>query len=190
MKKPISDMLVRSIQYLRSPAFITVFMNLLIAVMFIFIGAALSAVTPLNKYIAAAVIAVLYIITALLSNALCSVISNRFGGSHEAHNGPLFGNMTLDFIGRLNMPAIVCDNNSKVVWYNKLLGELIPLKSLHGVTFDKVCPLDLEELLGDTNPNGRECMIFDGCYRVKAYRLASQNKSYYVAVFTDNTELY
>nr|MBQ4318138.1 hypothetical protein [Clostridia bacterium] len=192
MKKPISEMLVRSIKYLRSPAFITVFMNLIIAVLFIFIYAALSAVTPLNKYIAAAVVAVLYIITALLVNALYTVISNRLGAGHEAHNGPLFGNMTLDFIGRLNMPAIVCDNNYKVVWYNKLLsdGGLIPRETLHGVTFDKICPLDLEELLSDTDVQGRECMIFGGCYRVKAYRLASQNKSYYVAVFTDNTELY
>jgi len=185
MKKLNRDSILK---FFGSPSFQTAIVNIITAVAFLFIYAALSEASPLGRYTSAAVIGVLYIAAALLINALLVVIRTRLVSGYEAQHGPLFGNMTLDFIGRLNMPVLVCDNNGKVVWYNRVLSELVPRESLHGVSFDKICALELEALINEVNGGSETQSLFGGWYDVRAYRLASQNKSYYVVVFTDRTE--
>ncbi len=162
--------------------------NLIVAVGFIFSFAAFAGYSRLPWYVTAAFHAILYVIVAVVATVITCVIRMRLNVGYDSQHGPLFGNMTLDFIGRLNMPALICDNEGKVVWYNKTLGDLVPRESLHGVNFEKLCPIPMDSLL--TDPHGSECELFGGHYSVKAYKMASQNKNYSVAVFDSKTALY
>ncbi len=142
-----------------------------------------------RPYLAAAIFAAVYIVLTVGGSQVIRFFRRRFLPGEEKKS-PLFGNLTLDFIGSLNAPTVICDNNYKVVWYNKAFAELKPSESLYGVPFSHLCPLEPAALLAETGTDGLNCESFGGYYTVKGYNLVSQNKSYFVTVWNDRTVLH
>lgn len=107
----------------------------------------------------------------------------------------MLGNLTLDFMVRLSLPVVICDDSGRIAWYNKALTKALssggaPKENLHGQNISRICGIGLQTLISDTSDSGIETAAFDGFYRLKAYRFESAVKGRFlnIILWNDVTE--
>lgn len=142
---------------------------------------------------------VIYAVLAVIIIICCFVA----GGSAKAKitdmKGSVFGTLTLDFIQKLDMPTLVCDEKGKIVWYNPALSANFKNHSvLYGKYLDNICDATIERIIKCEDPDGAEVSFVSAydadenehtVFRVKGYAVNSKGKTYYMTIFTDISEL-
>lgn len=104
---------------------------------------------------------------------------------------PALGNMTLDLMIRLNLPVLILDENSRIVWYNKSFTFCAGAKSVfYGKRFEDYSSVPLSEVVGCEDPDGTVVSAFDGHYTVKAYPTRVDDSDFTITVWQDTTELF
>ena len=109
----------------------------------------------------------------------------------------VFGNLSLDFIQKLYMPVVICDEKGKIVWYNTALSSRFRSRTMvFGKYIDNICDATIERIVKDEDEYGTEVTFSseidaggsDECFRAKGYKVTAHGKTYYMAIFADYTE--
>lgn len=109
-----------------------------------------------------------------------------------------FGNISLDFIQKLYIPVVICDEKGRIVWYNTALSSKF---RGHGTIFgkfiDNICDATIERIVKEDEPDGAEVTFSTAdtaasgstVFRAKGYKVSSRGKTFYMALFIDCTEI-
>lgn len=110
----------------------------------------------------------------------------------------VFGKITLDFILKLYMPVVICDDKGKIIWYNTALSSKFRSRgALFGKYIDNICDATIERIVKDNDGDGTEVSFISAIdaesnntvYRAKGYMVSAHSKNYYMTVFLDVTEI-
>ncbi len=117
-------------------------------------------------------------------------------GDFTEIKGSIFGTLSLDFVQKLYMPVLICDESGKIVWYNSALSANFKTKGvLYGRYLDSICNATIERIMGS-----EECVEISfysmgevadadiGVFIAKGYKAASRGKSYYITIFENITD--
>ena len=98
-------------------------LNTAIAVIFLVIYALVATFSTLDPLIVGGVLAVCLILAEFLGGKLYGFFSFRMSPDDETLS-PILSNVTLDFILKLYLPVVICDENGRIIWYNNATEEL------------------------------------------------------------------
>ena len=114
-------------------------------------------------------------------------------------NESVFGNITLSFIQKLYMPVVICSDNGRVIWYNTALSSKFNSRGvLYGKYIDNICDATIERIIKEDEEFGVEVHFnsevvaagsVEETYIAKGFDIDLGGKHYYMALFTDITEL-
>lgn len=124
----------------------------------------------------------------------------RFGSTaiSDEKISPLLGNITLDFILKLYLPVVICDESGKIIWYNNSFTKAVnPREVLYAKYIDSIADTSIEKIIEDTvtsaedtaSADGIEAVANDKIFRIKGYKIVSQGKNYVITVWNEQTEL-
>lgn len=132
----------------------------------------------------------MYLALTLLFAFMFRFLGTRVSISLDSEIKPMLGNITLDFIVKLWMPVIICDESGKIIWYNKAFASLAGSKeSLYGHNFEQFANLPISVVMADERSDGVDITALGGFYRVKGYKISTGSKNYNLTVWNDRTEL-
>ncbi len=117
-------------------------------------------------------------------------------GDFTEIKGSIFGTLSLDFIQKLYMPVLICDDKGKIVWYNPALSQCSRAKGvLYGRYLDSICNATIERIMsGDERA---EISFYSNAdlpdeipdvFVAKGYKTTSRGKDYYITIFENITE--
>ena len=131
--------------------------------------------------------------------AVIYIIRNRMlKGNFSEIKESIFGTLSLDFIQRLHMPVLICDEKGKIVWYNPALSSNFKSRNvLYGKYIDGICNATIEQIV-QSGDDGVEVSFLSASeildeevdvFLSKGYRTVSRGKIYYVTIFENITEI-
>ncbi len=117
-------------------------------------------------------------------------------GDFTEVKGSVFGTLSLDFVQKLHMPVLICDESGKIVWYNAALSSNFKIKGvLYGKDLKSICNTTIEQVmtsetrkevsflsLGETEDPDTEVFTATG------YKTASKGKTYDIVIFQNITQ--
>ena len=140
----------------------------------------------------------------VLTEALIAILFVWMGRKRYMHFGSesnlLPSNITLDFIAKLYMPVVICDNSGKIVWYNKAAARAVNSREvLYGSYVDAFCNANISSIMDCDRDGGLDVSVTEKIslemsggtkrfYRVKGYRFSAQSQTYCFLIFAENTE--
>ncbi len=138
----------------------------------------------------------IYIFTLALIAVIGIVRKRMKTGDFIEIKGSIFGTLSLDFIQKLYMPVLICDDKGKIVWYNSALSANFHGKGvLYGKYLDSICNATVERIMGS---EGKVEVSFISAGEIaegdtdvfvaKGYQTASRGKDYYITIFENITE--
>lgn len=169
-----------------------------IAVLFIVLFALITKFSKLDPLIVGAVMTACLLLAEFLGARLYGFFSLRIAGPDDEKLSPILGNITLDFILKLYMPVVICDEAGRIIWYNNAFTKAAnPREVLYAKYIDGVCSVGIDKILADTtsapeeteSEDGVEAVAYDRVFRIKGYRITSQGKNYVITVWNERTEL-
>ncbi|MBQ0125568.1 MAG: PAS domain-containing protein, partial [Clostridiales bacterium] len=110
----------------------------------------------------------------------------------------IFGTITLAFIQRLHMPVTICDENGRIVWYNNALSTKFGQRGvLYGKYIDNICDSTISRIVKEDKEDGVEVHfnseVIENAtketYLAKGYEIESRSKRYFMAIFSNITDL-
>ena len=103
------------------------------------------------------------------------------------------------FMQQLTKPVIICDEKGKIVWYNQYLREVCgSRKTLYNKYLDSICDSTLERIVKSDDLLGTDLhfttgdsteKLLPGVFNAVGYEIEYEDRTYYMAVFTDVTAL-
>jgi c-di-AMP phosphodiesterase-like protein len=168
------------------------------AVLFILLFAFITKFSELDPMVVGAVTVVCFLIIDILAIRLYSFFSFRMAGPDDEKISPVLGNITLDFILKLYLPVVICDESGRIIWYNSSFAKVAnPREALYAKYIDGVCSATIEQILADTtsapedidSADGVEAVAYDRIFSIKGYRITAQGKNYVITVWNERTEL-
>ena len=102
-------------------------------------------------------------------------------------SGPRLGSIMYDNINTAREPALICDANNKIIWFNRFALEATGAVSLLGAKLDSV--MDIEDSFEEgTKRFPTEVIIDEKNYLLEATEIKSNEIVYYLLIFKDITE--
>ena len=142
--------------------------------------------SELDALIVGAVMLACFLLAEFVSQRLYNFFSFRLAGADEEQISPILGNITLDFILKLYLPVVICDESGKIIWYNSaFMRAANPREVLYAKYIDGVCSVNIAKILEDTNSqpedadaeDGVEAEAYDHVFRIKGYKITAQGKN-------------
>ncbi len=177
---------------------VRVIITLSIAALFFAIYALITHFSQLDSLVIGAVMLVLLLVSELIALKIYKIASFRIDDPDDDKHSPILGNITLDFILRLYLPVVICDEGGKIIWYNNAFAKVAnPREVLYTKYIDNLADVTVDEILSDTQSSiddteasdGVESVAYDRVFRIKGYRIASQGKDYIITVWNERTEM-
>ncbi len=117
-------------------------------------------------------------------------------GDFTEIKGSIFGTLSLDFVQKLYMPVLICDEHGKIVWYNGALSANFHTKGvLYGKYLDGICNATIERIMGSEGrveisffSSGDMAEAGTDVFIAKGYKTASRGKTYYITIFENITD--
>ncbi|MCI8388412.1 MAG: hypothetical protein HFE63_08130 [Clostridiales bacterium] len=174
------------------------FMTIMLAVVFIALYALIIHFSELDPLVVGGIIIACFLLASFIGSKLYGFFSFRMVGPEDEQLSPILGNITLDFILKLYLPVIICDESGKIIWYNSAFTKVAnPREVLYAKYIDGVCNVTIDKILTDTTSSpdstdaidGVEAVAYDRVFRIKGYNITAQNKHYVITVWNERTEL-
>lgn len=171
---------------------------IVIAAVFFVLYALISGFSDIDSFILGAVMLVMFIASEIIALKLYDFFSIKMPGADDEKLSPLLGNITLDFILKLYLPVVICDERGKIIWYNHAFtGVANPREVLYTKYIDSLAGVSVEQILNDTvsspdeveAPDGIEAVAYERVFRIKGYKITAQGKDYVITVWNERTEL-
>ncbi len=177
---------------------VRVILSVCIAAVFFGIYALVVGYSDLNPLLVGGVMLVCMLIAEFVALRLYGML--RFGSvmMNDEKLSPLLGNITLDFILKLYMPVVICDESGRIIWYNNAFTKSAKSREvLYAKYIDSITGVTVEQILDDTTTapdelkanDGIEAVAYDRVFRIKGYKITSQGKEYVITVWNEQTEL-
>ncbi len=175
-----------------------VIITLIIAALFFAVYALITRFSELDALIVGAVMLVLLLVSEFIALKIYEIASFRMDDPDDDRHSPILGNITLDFILRLYLPVVICDESGKIIWYNNAFTKVAnPREVLYTKYIDNLADVTVDEILNDTRSDiddteasdGVETVAYDRVFRIKGYKIASQGKDYIITVWNERTEM-
>ena len=136
---------------------------------------------------------------ALVLAGVIGFVNNRmFAGDFAEMKGSIFGTISLDFIQKLYLPVLICDEKGKIVWYNTALSSKFRTRGvLYGKYIDNICNATIERII-KSDDGGAEISFLSASeiadentevFLAKGYRVVSKSKIFYITIFDNITEV-
>lgn len=136
---------------------------------------------------------------ALVLAGIIGFVNNRmFAGDFAEMKGSIFGTISLDFIQKLYLPVLICDEKGKIVWYNTALSSKFRTRGvLYGKYIDNICNATIERII-KSDDEGAEISFLSASeiadentevFLAKGYRVVSKSKVFYITIFDNITEV-
>ena len=136
---------------------------------------------------------------ALVLAGVIGFVNNRmFAGDFAEMKGSIFGTISLDFIQKLYLPVLICDEKGKIVWYNTALSSKFRTRGvLYGKYIDNICNATIERII-KSDDEGAEISFLSASeiadentevFLAKGYRVVSKSKVFYITIFDNITEV-
>ena len=173
-------------------------LTIITASLFIILYALIMRFSELDALVVGAVMLACFLLAEFVSQRLYNFFSFRLAGADEEQISPILGNITLDFILKLYLPVVICDESGKIIWYNSaFMRAANPREVLYAKYIDGVCSVNIAKILEDTNSqpedadaeDGVEAEAYDHVFRIKGYKITAQGKNYVTTVWNDRTKL-
>ncbi len=177
---------------------VKVIITVSIAAVFFGIYALIVSYSKLNPLAVGGVMLICLLLTEFIAIHLYGVL--RFGAAavNDEKLSPLLSNITLDFILKLYMPVVICDESGRIIWYNNAFTKTVnPREVLYAKYIDSIADITIDKILEDTvtaaddtkSRDGVEAVANDKVFRIKGYKITSQGKNYVITVWNEQTEL-
>lgn len=175
-----------------------------VAVFFFILYAVITSVSSLDPFVTGAVMTACLVLAEFFASRLYGFFSFRVAGPDDEKLSPVLGSITLDFILKLYMPVVICDESGRIIWYNSAFTKIAnPREVLYAKYIDSVCDVTIDKILADTmsipeslgdqdasdNEDGVTALAYDRVFRIKGYNITSQGKKYIITVWNERTEL-
>ena len=175
-----------------------------VAVFFFILYAVITSVSTLDPLVTGAVMTACLVLAEFVASRLYGFFSFRVAGPDDEKLSPVLGSITLDFILKLYMPVVICDESGRIIWYNSAFTRIAnPREVLYAKYIDSVCDVTIDKILADTmstpeslgdqdasdNEDGVTALAYDRVFRIKGYNITSQGKKYIITVWNERTEL-
>ncbi len=178
-------------------------LNISLAVLFLVLMTVILHFSRMAPLTVGGVMTVCFLVAVLIGNRLYDFFRFRTAGPDDEKLSPVLGNITLDFILKLYLPVVICDESGRIVWYNNAFTKAAnPREVLYAKYIDNVANVTIEQILADTvrpvqeleadegfDADGVEAIAYDRAFRIKGYRITSQGKNYVITVWNERTEL-
>ena len=138
----------------------------------------------------AIIIACVFAVLAICGCAGLLVMFNRIKRKSEMGkiSGPVLGSIMYDTVNTASEPALICDDRSKIIWYNRYALEATGEASLLGTRLDSV--LEFGEEKEEEEKKFPEDVVLNGKnYLLDATKIRSNGTVYYLLKFRDVTEI-
>lgn len=178
---------------------VRVVITLIIAAIFFAIYALITHFSKeLDPLIVGAVMLVLLLVSELIALKIYGIVNFKIDDPDDEKHSPILGNITLDFIMRLYLPVVICDERGKIIWYNNAFTKVAnPREVLYTKFIDTLADVTVDEIVNDTQSDiedteawdGVETVAYDRVFRIKGYKIASQGKDYVITVWNERTEM-
>lgn len=174
--------------------------NTSLAVLFMLLFALAVRFSKLDPLVIGAVAIVCFLMAQFLGGKLYSFFSFRFVSKDDETLPPILGNITLDFILKLYLPVVICDENGRIIWYNSAFIKMSnPREVLYAKHIDSICSADIGQILADAgspealapemlSEDGVEATAYNRTFRIKGYRMTAQGKNYVITIWNERTE--
>ncbi len=178
---------------------VRVILAVCIAAVFFGIYALVVSYSKLNPLLVGGVMLICMIAVEIIAIRLYGTL--RFGAVMVSDEklSPVLGNITLDFILKLYMPVVICDESGRIIWYNNAFTKSAKSREvLYAKYIDSITNVTVEQILADTTTtspeeasvhDGVEAVAYDKVFRIKGYKITSQGKDYVITVWNEQTEL-
>lgn len=174
----------------RNPQYIRIISNVFISLLFFTVYVFLYAGDSNNAISGAVLIGILYIAALLITSMIYRFLSIKIPSGSVDDMSPVLSNITLDLMVKFYMPAVICDENDKIVWYNRAFTNKLNIReSMYGRNIKAICGYSSEEISENTSETGIETALNDKFFNIKGYMLSSQQKKYFITVWNESTEL-
>ena len=101
-------------------------------------------------------------------------------------SGPMLGTIMYDTVNTTREPALICDENNRIIWFNRFAAEITGTPSLLGSKLENV--MELGELKEDGHKYPDEVILDNKNYSLEPTKIRSNNTVYYLLKFRDITE--
>ncbi len=168
------------------------------ATVYFLLFAVIAHFSKLNEFALGGVMILLFGATVVLIDRLYGFFKFRVAGPDDETLSPVIGNITLDFILKLYLPVVICDEAGRIIWYNDAFTRTAnPREVLYAKYLDDLTDVTADRIIEDTASapeereaeDGVETVAYGRVYRVKGYRITAQGKNYIITVWNERTEL-
>ena len=175
-----------------------VIMTTVLTILFFILYAVIVKFSTLDPLAVGGVMIVCYFIIELVILKLYTALSFRYIGPDDEKLAPILGNITLDFILKLYLPVVICDESGRIIWYNNAFTKAAnPREVLYTKFIDNIADVTIDRIVDDTttvpedteSPDGVEAIAYDRVFRIKGYKIVAQGKNYIITVWNERTEL-
>ncbi len=134
--------------------------------------------------IAAFISATLFLIAASFIYFL--IVKRRKNSDSEKFSRSL-GQIMLETVIKMQFPMVICDTTGKIIWRNRAFGSATEsIGSVMGAAIDSISSINLEELVEQKTVSVELC---ERRYEVDPFAFKTDEKTYWLLVFDDCTEL-
>ncbi len=175
-----------------------VIITVIIAALFFGIYALTMYYSELNPFAVGGVMLVLFVAAVFVAIKLYGFLNFRVGDIYDEKLSPILGNITLDFILRLYLPVVICDEAGRIIWHNNAFKSVAnPREVLYTKYIDSLADVSIDRILSDTSSSpedtqfedGVETVAYDRVFRIKGYKITAQGKNYIITVWSEKSEL-
>ena len=139
-----------------------------------------------------AVLLVLFIVVEVLSRTKVFHVSRR---KNEAE--PVFKSITLDFMQKLDLPVVITDERSKIIWFNPAFGQMFHAnEALQGRFLDQFTSVSIENVCDAEGTAGVSARLKQNrreeyenhVFAVRGYPVIAQKTKYFVTFWEDRSD--
>ncbi|MBQ2765929.1 MAG: hypothetical protein IJF48_02965, partial [Clostridia bacterium] len=175
-----------------------VMLTVVIGAIFFIIYALIMRFSRLDALVTGGVMLVCFFAAEFIGLKLYSFFSFRMANPDDEKLSPILGNITLDFILKLYLPVVICDESGKIIWYNNAFTKATnPREVMYAKYIDSIVDVTIDRILSDTTssveetdaPDGVEAVANDRVFRIKGYKITAQGKNYIITVWNERSEM-
>lgn len=177
---------------------VRVIITAIVAAVFFAIYALTVHYSTLNALVVGGVMLLLFFAAVFVAIKLYGFLNFRVSDPYDEKVSPILGNITLDFILKLYLPVVICDDSGRIIWHNEAFTHIAnPREVLYTKYIDTLIDVGIDRIVNDTESSaedtgavdGVEAVAYDRVFRIKGYPISAQGKDYVITVWNEKTEL-
>lgn len=173
-----------------SPAFLKLLVNVVITMSFFGAYIVLSKNEDTDPVRLGITVGLLYVTAVAAAGIIPRLVSGGLDPAAAGSTGSPLGSITLDVLSRLRQPVLICDENGKIIWYNRELTHRVGRReTLYGRGLETISDVSPAEIVAAESADGVDVEAFGTTFGVRGYKITSQNKNFILMLWYDKTEL-